>query len=379
MAVPPIPPSEAAAGTREPAPTAPSSGASPPQGETTIDDALIFETQALAHHAAGVLAIRIAERVRQRLAEETPCQVVFLDEELALALSLVRSFRQQCEVLEKSFDSAAARARTGLTSLGKGRRKPTKSITAAAAVTTAAAAVTAVTGTVSAAVNLLGFFAVDTRYFGRDAEVSQQALVMELARHLGRTDGISFRWPTLVAAAASREASRPIPSLGLLSRVAESREKAAAVIQVLADGAYRLADDDPRLPAARLALDRSHATYDSASAVLDEIRDSFFRAGDGPRTSTGYLLQIADDFLRGGDGSGRKDDPNDEGISRYFLTARVEAAGGSYRTRRHLFQLFTGDRLSYSGGCIVSFALLDGAGNFLTSGLEQHREPFRSD
>jgi hypothetical protein len=61
----------------------------------------------------------------------------------------------------------------------------------------------------------------------------------------------------------------------------------------------------------------------------------------------------------------------------FFLTAKVEKAGGSYRIRRNLVQMLTRrDPLTFSGGVVVSFALLDRQGDFVTAATLRERKAF---
>lgn len=388
MSEPPIPPTEPTSSSESDAAEVPPP--SPVEGRTVIDEALSFESTILAHKAVSVLATRIADQIAVATRERAPCTIYFLDNTLALALGLHQTFYQQCDVLGRVFDTASDRAERGLEELRKRKRQDKDPEKAKATALSVGGVVTAATGAVAVAANLLSYFNVDTSYFGREAEVGQQALVMELARRLLPRTGISFRCPSLGAASASvtpRKAEAPAP-LHALNTVAEKQEEAFAAIHDLSSVVHQMADDDPQLAPARLALSRAHEAHDSAAAVFAELRETFLSTKGETGMSPAFLLRLASDVLQdtpadkaGGEEQGGEANPAEERPpEQLFLTARIETSGGSYRIRRHLFQWLNGeDPLTFTGGSIASFALLDADGAFLAAGTEWHREPFRND
>jgi hypothetical protein len=352
--------------------------ATPLEGKTTVDDTIRFECEVLAHRSAAVLAARIAEEIDATVHKRKPCTIHFLDATLALALGLHRTFYQQCDVLGQAFESAAERARRGIEAL-----KDKRALTAKpeAAVLTVG---TVLTGALATTANLLSYFNLDTSFFGRSASVTEQVLVMELARRLRSCSELSFRWPSYSAIPTvdtpQNNSIGHTPPLHLLNRIAAKQEDAVGLIHELATEVHRLGDRNVLLPTARLALDRAHEAYDSATAVFAELRETFLSSKEDARASPGFLLQIAADVLRAREEPTAANGTPGQTPQRLFLTARVEVAGGSYRIRRTLFQaLKRQDPLTFTGGCIVTFALLDSEGDFLAAGTEWHREPFHDD
>ncbi len=362
-----------------------------PEGGTEIDAQMSFEVSAVAHAAASKVAEEITCRVKAAIAGSKSALVLFLDERLAAALALHRSFGHQCEVLHGAFESAQSIAEAGATALeASGRRDMEEDSGLEFAPATAAVA----TAGLSAAVNLLGLLEGTTHYFGREVKVSQQALVMELAREMLGCPGLRFRWPSIGVTPSMAAAPASLPSFEHLHGLAATADRAQIAVHDLAVRVQELPDDDLHLPAARLALDRAHAAHDGAAAILDELRQSFFIAGEDGGDSPAHLLQMADDvmaLLDGGDGGTKSEDEgggaqDDEAESNpadesevYFLTARIETAGGSYRIRRTFLQLLSGwDPMTFSGGVVVSFALLNRDGDFVAAGTLRERAAYQN-
>lgn len=373
-----------------PTPATPSSGQASvraaldvdkPAGTTTIDDAMAIEVESLAQIAASKLAGEVADRVFQAQAKtKTKTKtILYLDAKAVSALSLYRTFELQCTVLSQGFASASTIADKAFERLKYQRATPQagKSIKNATEATQPqgvgplglipTATLPATLG-LTAAANLLGFFSVDTEYRGRAASVSEQAFVFELARCLQKKQ-LTFWWPSLtfVLEFPAPPDDNPPDYLKRMNNVTDAASKATTAIANLATFVNNLPDNDPRFPVARDALDRAHRFFDSSSAIYDDLRRRFLAQGSAPETTLGELIQL---------GSRLK---ASAGTDHMFLAARVEKAGGSYRIRKHMWQALTGEPpLTFTGGCIVSFALLDKTGAFLESGTVHHRLGYRS-
>jgi hypothetical protein len=218
------------------------------------------------------------------------------------------------------------------------------------------------------AVHLAGFFRQDTQYHGRKVTVTDRALVAELARLVNARPDTTFRWPHLGISERLFEDTEAVPSfLTAFQAATAAQSRAAVAVTDLAIAAQSLDEKDPRLQAARLALDRAHELLDSGSDILDSIRDALYSPDESGETLL-QRLQLATDVAA---------DVAANPSERFFLRIWVEAAGGSYRVRKSLWgSLLARDGLGFSGGVIVTFALLDHSGKLLTSGILTQRRAF---
>lgn len=340
----------------------------PLEGATTVDDNMKFEVEALSHVAVGALASQIAVRIKEMIRPNAPVRIIFLNEGLAHALEFHQSFLAQLGILKSSFLGAAQAAEQGLKPLPKKGQKPSKAFRAPSG--SGAASITAV-GAVSAAVNLLALFRQDTNYYGRKVEISEPALVVELARHLNEIEGVSFRWLGLGLSAETFLGSTLSPRfLTELQDVMGDRDEATGKIHRLAVAIGNLPKNDAKIKPAQFALDQAHELHDSADGILRQLTSSLSNPDQETGVAPIQLLKRASEL---------QTEIIQNHTKLYLLYARVETAGGSYRVRRNLFRtLFLGDGVSFSGGSVASFALFEPDGEFVLSGNLRRREAFLS-
>ncbi len=361
--IPPQPPKATAKGKGGAKPVPPK----PLEGTTTIDDNMVFEVEALSHVAVSHLAAKIAKSIKDNTnaSADLPVRVIFLGEGLPQALEFSRTFSVQLKLLQDAFDSALKLAQEGLAPLSAPLQP------AAVAGGTTAASGFGLTAAVGGALNLLALFRQNTSYFGRKVEITEPAIVVELARCLRQHKGISFYWPGLGLSHDSVLATSSAPPfLEDVQRAMGRRDQATAGIHNLAVAIGKLDKEAAELPAARFALDRAHELFDSADSVLRRLTTSLSKADAETGVTPLQLLQRAHDV--------RNQIITADGKV-YFLYVRLEAAGGSYRIRRNLFRtLFWKDGLSFSGGAVVSYALLETNGEFVSSANLRQRKAFVS-
>ena len=396
-----------------------------PAGTTSVNEDMAFEVEALAQKASE----EIAEKIAAKSAEITTADIelVFLDDKLASGLALYRTFKAQCKLLQDSFQSVKKVSENALDELSTeilkklppsisyrslstaeflGRKK-TGDLTEAQLEDSGAGLLgVSIPSGLTAAANLLGMFAVDTEFHGKQASVSERAFVMSLAHYL-KANSLDFSWPSLSFTIATKTGQDNVPDyLKALNSVTAAASGATEAIAELAELVNTLPKNDSRLPAARRALDRAHSLNDSAVALYDGIREKFFADSSLHGMTPSELLQLgyqmverlrgnndkdianeedqADNEEDGGEEiKGKKKDEDDtsdtEESNVYYVTAKVEKAGGSYRVRRHLWQALTGEPpLTFSGGCIVSYALIDPDGEILAARTETAEIAYRS-
>jgi hypothetical protein len=381
MKKPPIPPNEPknSGGAQAPAEETDnkSSKTESLQGTTTVDENLRFEVDALAHVSASKIARSIAQRVKDavRPSADKRALLIFLNDGLIQALEFYRTFFVQVRLLIRSFDGALEAAADGLKPLAAApkipivagvEKEPMLKIAVAPA-----AAIASVTGVVSAGLNLLALFRRDVAYHGRAVEISEPALVVEIARFVHDIPGLSLYWPALGLGPDLIPALDDPPAfLKKIEEASHARDRATSKIHELSVAIGELSKNDPKIRAAQFALDRAHDLFDSADSVLRQLSTSLAEAKDTGIVPV-QLLQRAHDV------QARVEKAQSEQVDVYFLYAPIESAGGSFRIRRSLFRtMFTGDGLSVSGGSIVSFALLKKDGEIVASAGIRHREDY---
>lgn len=337
-----------------------------PAGKVEIDGGLSFEVEALAHASASELARQIVDEIS---AAAEASKIVFLDDKLAAAVSLHRALEAQCDVLRRAFESTRGSAVESLgwleEELEKGFEAESFSSEEGPISHGAPASMRrkAVDSGLAAAANILSYFGVDETYSGRSADVSERALVFEIARHCDEA-GIDFTWPSLDF--VIRDLGRAPTYLMRLNQVEAAAVDANHRVQELSERVDGLDDDDERLGEAQRRLDHVFRRYESASAIFDQLQQTFLSDYENEGLGTSELAQLGERVSR-----------EAEQGNVHFLTAKVEKAGGSYRVRRHLWQAITLEPpLTFSGGSIVSFALLDDEGNILASGCPSDQTRF---
>ena len=295
-----------------------------PEDKTELDSEVKLEVEILALAALERIAADIARRLKARVKEADARIILVSREDLAPI--------PQYQALQAGLDALLKEAEALL------EPAPQE----AALETTAA--LTAVQDALSGVAGILAFFRAETSFIGRSVTMDPAALQSALAGALA-AQGFDVVLPEFIPLVANEARD------GLLDRLARLRT-IRVHLGVLAN---------PTGQAAEIGPEREHENGQeptrrdarTAAAVTAEI-DSFLQAlhaseGGNPSPFE-RAIAAAEAF------SLLSDDR-----TTLWLAAKVLAAGGSYKTQRHLFTtLFTGSRLTYSGGAAVSFVAVDG-------------------
>jgi len=285
----------------EPVPdTPPKIAAVTPVDGITIDASMKIEVTMLTLGALQRVAAEIAARVAKKASGKS---VIIGSDGAIAALRAYQGFRRRLELLNTGLEDVLA-AKSAAESLRVG--------------------IDTATVTVQALANLLSFFKADTRYSGRDVELNQKVLYQTLAgRLIARKVDVSL--PECFPDPAANEAA------SLMAQLGELRELCTRV--------------------------SAQVPEDSRSASLIAAVDAAFDEVDKPAASS-ETESLLDRLLLGAELHATLGGTNKP----LFLSAAVLTAGGSYRTKKHLFTtLFWGDQLSYSGGVAVGYFLFDAA------------------
>lgn len=292
----------------------------PLDGKTTVDDKVAIESLTLAYASIESIACEISRVVNAR----NPSRVVIHNGSGVGSLLQYESFLAQTEVIRQAFLNAVPPADL-----------PSKEAVALAAV------IPAVTGTVKAVIDLISLFRTDVDIKGKDFIIDDTALVASVAHKLQSKGKIAVFYPLIQPLNFSSAGSKTLEKLTELSE--EERKAEQAVATALASG-----PGDSGADAARNLEVKQR--FEAAQALFQAFRDWLVKAD--PMTGVVPLTAIIQsEFLVSQLGEGG-----------YVLYLKAVKAGGSSQTKRNLFTLFTGPRLSFSGGSIVTYLLFSRSG-----------------
>lgn len=272
-----------------------------PVEATTVTDDVRIEVDILALTAVG----RVTETIADRIAAFKPDIVLIGGENLSASARAFDAFRERAEQLIKALESLPKDAKPA------GEMAATESLAALGLVKTVA--------------NLMSYFKAETNYFGRKVELGEASIYPLMARHL-REKSIDVILPEIVAP----RFDDPAPVLSVFG-----------MIDALIAQRNRLNEHHGGEPPLHVA-----ALLARVDAVIDGALKPDPLTGD---TSIAQLL-LGSDICR----------LIAEAKKPLLVSLKSIAAGGHVRTRKHLFTtIFTGDKISFSGGAVVGYFIFD--------------------
>ncbi len=291
--------------------------------DTTVDESVRLEVEILALNAAGTLTATIAEEV----AAFEPDIVIVGGENLSTMGRAFTVFRERAESMIGSADSLLA---------------PTESAGKQDAVESSA-----LIGFLKTTTDLFSYFKAEAKYLGRSLQISETALYPLLVRHL-RMASIKTLLPELFAP-GFKESARANSVFVTIGALIDRRTR----LNQRYDGTTPPADIGALLATMDAAID---------SAVKPD-----------PQTGNTAMAQLllGSDICRLAAEAKRP----------LLVSLKSIAAGGHFRTRKHLFTtIFTGDKISYSGGAAISYFIFDlKTSEILGSGVLSAREIMKGD
>ncbi len=333
-------------------------------GDTSIDDKVTFEVELAAHAVMRLVAGRIKARLQPRLPKRDPAatppaviHLFYLDQALRLAIDILDTVEIQLRNLADAYTGAAATARGGLALAAPASAAPAPAVAAARTFSVfpslAAAPVVA-----DAAVALLAALKTDTRYFGRQVVIAEQAFVLALAHQWEDEEGVEFHYPTLFAPPASSNESLREFVRALDTAVAQ-RKQAQQDISALLARIGQLQPTDPNFGPANGTLAAARDAFQAAEASFDDLSNKLTKSDEHTGLTQLQLLQRGA-FVRTIASSAK-------GCT-FYLFAQVVSAGGAFRiTKNFLRSLFGAEALEHTGGCIVTYGLFGDDGRLVTS------------
>jgi hypothetical protein len=357
----------------------------PEAGKTTIDEKMRFGPLHLAYASARDLAysigITIADKTKddtvvvagtQLLADYANLQAALLTlDGLKKDYELLQKFAKELKGKTRGFVAEAA-ADANLRAKAPGQPAP------AAPVLEAAAAAAAANPFVAAALGALSLLQSDVEFHGTETKIDRLTFELAVAGTLKKFETKKVLIPDLVLAPLQIPKSSVFRTA--LDAVAEAKSKAwleiAPFIKRALDAEAELDKAAQEKDAVKkaAAVDSAQAELDTARRNLEPLNTPLMRADQAledlqegwRKVEAGEVLSTLARMLRVESIATTKVD----GKLPIYLHCAVVDSGGHHRIHRSLLRmLFFGDGLSFAGGAIVRWALLDSDGSIRQSGM----------
>lgn len=367
----PIPPAGAGtATTANSTLTAPSVKLTLEPGETTIDDKLAFEVDLACYAEMERQTAAVRRQIDARLklgtgaASAGPVHLFFLDSALRSALDISATIELQLANLKQAYAGAEASAQAALAAIKAPAPGPELESVAprpdrSFSVFSDLVGTTAIA---DAAVALIGALRTDTRYFGRQVIIPEQAFALALAHEWESSEKVQFHYPTLFLPATFQAGDMMRDLVNAFDAAVEKRNAASRALSSLLARVSQLGSGTPEFLAAKPSLDTARDQFEAAEAVFDQVSTQLTKSDETTGLTQLQLLERAA-FVK----TIAKEAKEANGKV-FYLFAQVVTAGGAFRITKNFFRMLFGrDGLEHAGGCIVTFGLFDDAGRLVAS------------
>lgn len=363
----------------------------PPEGKTEVDENVKIEATILAHKAMSDIANEIVTQIRKSGAKKV---VVNREADLNTIL-LHRVFRSKITEYKKRYDELL--------------KQPITTPLFASSQVSGALSMVSLTGVTTLAqevIGLVSLFRTDVNVKGVGISPNVSALVAEIANRAKVSPSFDLFYPEvyppesylgdfkasttlqeLESLLSKREegkdwAAKYQLALGSIERQLSNAQAVADKAKLTALGANSTQADKDAFDKAEKAFTDLQNTLQKEKLPLEAIQrrltgvqgevDAFLgeltKADEAKGTSLLFSLIKSEGLVKLATCSDCRDT--------YVLSLKVESAGGSNVTKRNLFTLlFTGDRLTHTGGSIVSYLLFDREGRVAQSGTLFDNQP----
>ena len=342
----------------------------PLEGTTTIDDKMFFEPERLSYASADVIAAEIAEAITVKK------DVVIVGTDVLLDFANLRAAYLTLDSLALDY-AAVSLIGKALVARKTPPSAPTFGATEslvpsiAAIAAGAAAAISPVTSVVTAGLGLLSFFREDVDFHGAKTNVDDLAFRIALAAKLV-AEKVTVYVPELTVNSIST-ASDSLTAR--LNKAQAEKANAWAAVGPLVTTLVQLEAD---LETA--ARDKNQKEFDRLTTELSNLRRDMQPVTDQLARADQRLASLLADFNTT-DNSSRM--PMLARLLRAefllklkpsLVYAKVVSSGGHHRITRSLLRtIFVGDGLSFMGGAVVSWALLNEDGSIQKGGILEKR------
>lgn len=339
-----------------------------------------FDVQQLAFETVAAIGKEIRVRIEPKLqkGDKTTVQLIYLDRMLRGGLDLLSATATQLENLKQAFESAEKNADEAIAQFTKvivttkaGPETITKGLAEPAVAPSGGPVAPFSLSAPQSALNILGLLTMESHYFGRTVTIPEEPFLLELSSQLRSLTGVKLFHPALFTPWSSQKSfTLPASIRTGFDQIMGARHKALRSVKRLMAIASALKHTDRHYGEMRFASDQAREQYEAADLLLKELNQRLSQKDDAVGASGMQMLvraaAIVDIF----------DTPD---TVTYILLARMEAAGGAYRTVRSLSRLiFGGDGIDYAAGVIASFGLFNLQGNLIESGIVTAKANFRA-
>lgn len=330
----------------------------PLEGTTSVDEKLFFEPERLSYQAAASLAAEVRRAIVDAVKDK---DVIIAGTALLVDLANIRAVEESLAVLEKDYSSLA----------GVWRPAPAVPVMKTGLALNAFAVLPAASAVISGALGILSFFREDVDYRGIRTVVDPLAFELALAGELasaGAAKGVYVAELFAPTGGASN----------LVERLDLTHQARIRVWQLAAPRIAELARLDGELDAAsregnqervdrlvskiakiRRILDPLTEPLSRLDRRLDELEAGLNRTDDKTGLTTLARLLRAE-AIREAAAPGA-----------VFVHAAVVSSGGHHRISRHLLRMiFLGDGLSFTGGAVIRWAVVERSGNVVKAGIK---------
>ncbi|MCI0348480.1 MAG: hypothetical protein L0Z53_03555 [Acidobacteriales bacterium] len=352
-----------------------SKSVTPLEGKTSVDDKMFFEPERLSYQSAEAIVDRIAAQIRPKATEHPPRKLVIIGAPLLADFANLQAAYLGLEGLHREYSTLAEHSGRLMQ-----RLQPQKAAleglafdSSLALAQTAPAALLPATNAIGAALGLVSFFREDVAYTGIKTNVDSLAFELALAaklKALGVKEVFVADLMFVPLAEARQDSLR-----GRLAAVQEAKASAWANMGPIIGEMIRLESDlDDAVKA------KNQSSCDQLSQRLSLLR----RNAEPITTPLGRLDQHFAELQN----RWNQTDPAAglSGLARLlraeaihqlnprYLHAKVVSSGGHHRVSRSLLRMiFTGDGLSFAGGAIARWALLNSNGSVEDGGIVVER------
>jgi hypothetical protein len=357
----------------------------PLDGKTTVDDKVRFEPECLSYQSANFVAERIAQRVREDLKGRP---VVIVDTSAVTDIANLEASFFELRQLVDDYEALAERAVQlhrvrSEASLDKDDTRRTKveqvpdSGVLLENFIAPIPAITAITTVLSAGIGLASLFRQDVELHGTETSVDSLTFKIALAEQLRVTTSVyiaELYLPTSRALAKSDLRSQ-------MEKVRAARAKIWGIVSPMISIIVRL---DTQLD--RAAKNKDQKKLDEVSALINALRRDLQPVTDSLKEIDNRLAALEKLWAQVDSGTGltvlarmlRAEALRSFGAP--LLHAAIVASGGNTRTIRNLWRtLWSGDGVSFSGGAVARWALLDANGVFIKGGIEAANATYKDD
>ena len=354
------------------------------EGKTTVDDKMVFEPQRLSYEASRAIAEKIARRISERTKDRL---VVIAGMQLLADFGNVVAIRSMLEEIAGEYDglTKAVQASTYLV--------PHAPVTTRSRSDYAQLAVPSfdtLSAGVKSALSLLSLFRQDVDYRGVPLSIDTLAFEVELAARLRMHKARHVLVPDFTMFTTSDTGASALRTL--FERVKAARNASIQVIaakapkRVRGAGTLNLREALAAKRAEREVIDLEHVDLERGDqAHADQQHE---QSTEAPAPNFDAIVEIFGEIDRrfGDLESQLAKSETDAGgrtlssrlhraekilaQSPLLVHTRVLLAGGSNRIARSFFRsMFTGDGLSFTGGAVVSWAVLSEHGAIEDGGV----------